>query len=307
MKLLKRTFRKILNKIFASSYAKQDSILMMNGLQCMQSMLANDNIKKLSDAEFKVYSQWGEDGIIAFLVSKLEIENNVFIEFGVENYTESNTRFLLKQFNWSGLVIDGSKDNIDYINNDEIMWKYNLTALKAFITKDNINELISSYTSEKDIGLLSIDIDGNDYWIWKAINVINPRIVVCEYNTLFGGDLSLTIPYDQSFVRNQSHHSNLYFGASICALKDLAIDKGYKFIGSNSSGCNAFFIRKDLFSQLSIEVNNDFIKSNVRESRDNQGKLNYLNREDQLSEIMNMSLFDIKSNTTQNISEIFSL
>jgi len=307
MKFFKRALEKIHNKVFASFNVKQDSILMLSGLHYMQNLLANDKVKKITDAEFKVYSQWGEDGIIAFLVSKLNIKNKVFIEFGVEDYTESNTRFLLKQFNWSGLVIDGSKENIEYINNDEIMWRYNLSTLQAFINKDNINELISAYTSEKDIGLLSIDIDGNDFWVWKAINVINPRIVICEYNNLFGGDLSLTIPYDSSFVRNKSHYSNLYFGASISALKGLAVEKGYVYIGSNSSGCNAFFVRKDLVSQLPIEVNNNFVKSNVRESRDKKGKLNYIDKSQQLNEIKDMSLLDIESNSIKKISEIFSL
>lgn len=307
MKLFRRAFRSLLNKIFASSFAKQDSILMMNGIQCMQSMLSIDNLKTLNDTEFKVYSQWGEDGIIAFLVSKLNIENNIFIEFGVENYTESNTRFLLKQFNWSGLVIDGSKDNIDYINKDEIMWKYNLTPLQAFITKDNINDLISSYTTEKDIGLLSIDIDGNDYWIWESIEVINPRIVVCEYNNLFGGEQSVTIPYDPFFVRNEFHYSNLYFGCSISALKNLATKKGYSFIGSNSTGNNAFFIRNDLREGFPLVVKNDFIESRFRESRNKNGDLNFFDRTSQLNEIKHLQLLDIENNNLDKISKLFSI
>jgi hypothetical protein len=307
MKLFRRAFRKLINKIFASSSTKADSILMMNGIQCMHSMLSIDNLKTLNDTEFKVYSQWGEDGIIAYLVSKLNIENNIFIEFGVENYTESNTRFLLKQFNWSGLVIDGSKENIDYIKKDEIMWKYNLTPLQAFITKDNINDLISSYTTEKDIGLLSIDIDGNDYWIWESIEVINPRIVICEYNNLFGGEQSVTIPYDPFFVRNELHYSNLYFGCSISALKNLATKKGYSFVGSNSAGNNAFFIRNDLREGFPLEVKNDFIESRFRESRNKNGDLNFFDRASQLNEIKHLQLLDIESNNLDKISKLFSI
>ena len=307
MRYLKNIFNKIIRKLFATLEAKQDAILMMNGHLSVQNMLANNNIEKLSDVEFKVYSQWEEDGIIAFLVSKLKIENNVFIEFGVENYTESNTRFLLKKFNWSGLVIDGSKENIDYINKDEIMWKYNLTPFQAFITKDNINDLISSYTSEKDIGLLSIDIDGNDYWIWESIDVINPRIVICEYNNLFGGDQSVTIPYDQFFVRKESHYSNLYYGCSISALKNLATKKGYSFIGSNSAGNNAFFIRNDLRESFPLEVKNDFIESRFRESRNKNGDLNFFDRASQLNEIKHLQLLDIKNNNLDKISKLFSI
>ena len=307
MRYLKHIFKKIISKLFAKFDAKQDAILMMNGHLCVQNILANNNIEKLSDAEFKVYSQLGEDGIIAFLISKISVPNQIFIEFGVENYTESNTRFLLKYFNWKGLVIDSSKKNIDYINNDEIMWKNGITAIQAFINKDNINEIISSYTKEKDIGLLSIDVDGNDYWIWKSLEVVHPRIVICEYNNLFGGDLLLTVPYDPLFAREKYHYSHLFFGSSIAALKHLASDKGYLYIGSNSSGNNAFFVRKDLASQIPIEVNDEFIQSNIRESRNKKGKLNYLNRVNQLKEIKNMSLLDIETNSIKKISDLFSL
>ena len=307
MRYLKHIFKKIISKLFATLDAKQDAIIMMNGYLCVQNILVNNNIEKLSDAEFKVYSQWGGDGIIAFLISKISVSNHIFIEFGVENYTESNTRFLLKYFNWNGMVIDSSKNNIDYINNDEIMWKNGITAIQAFINKDNINDIISSYTKEKDIGLLSIDVDGNDYWIWKSIDVVHPRIVICEYNNLFGGDLLLTVPYDPLFEREKYHYSHLFFGSSIAALKNLASDKGYLYIGSNSSGNNAFFVRKDLASQIPIEVNDKFIQSNIRESRNKKGKLNYLNRVDQLKEIKNMSLLDIETNSIKKISDLFSL
>lgn len=101
------------------------------------------NSKDIGDNEFKVFSQWGEDGIIQFLIDNIDIKEKTFIEFGVENYTESNTRFLLQNNNWRGLVIDGSEENISYIKNDSIYWKHNIKAECAFITKDNINQLIN--------------------------------------------------------------------------------------------------------------------------------------------------------------------
>lgn len=103
--------------------------------------------------------------------------------------------------------------------------------------------MISDYTDEEDIGILVVDIDGNDYWIWKEINVIKPRIVVCEYNALFGKEKSLTIPYDPSFVNPDFAH----YGVSLRALVDLADEKGYYFVGCNSAGNDAFFVRKDVF------------------------------------------------------------
>ena len=123
-----------------------------------------DNIQ---EAEFKVFSQFGDDGIIQYLVNRVEIPagRRRFIEFGVENYRESNTRFLLLNNNWSGLILDGSAENINSIKNDQIYWKHELTAVHSFIDRDNINELIAANGFAGEVGILSIDIDGNDYWI----------------------------------------------------------------------------------------------------------------------------------------------
>ena len=136
--------------------------------------------------EFKVYSQWGEDGIIDHLVSRASIENRTFVEFGVENYTEANTVFLLKHRNWRGLVIDGSQDHVESIRRGQVLWRHDLFAECAFITTENINDLIRKNDFNGDLGLSSVDIDGNDYWVWDAITCVSPRIVVSEYNSLFG-------------------------------------------------------------------------------------------------------------------------
>lgn len=199
----------------------------------------------LADKEFRVFSQWGEDGIIQYLVRRLEIENKTFVEFGVEGYVESNTRFLLVNNNWSGLILDGSIDNINQIKQSRIYWAYNLKAAHSFITRDNINEVLTENGVKGEIGLLSIDIDGNDFWVWQAINVINPVIVVVEYNYRFGKEAAVTIPYQESFDRNASGQSPIYFGASLKALCWLAERKGYDFVGCNSNAVNAFFVRKD--------------------------------------------------------------
>ncbi len=231
----------------------------------------------LTDNEFRVFSQWGEDGIIQMLLRHLEIPNKIFIEFGVENYTECNTRFLLVNDNWSGLVIDGSPENICSIKKDPIYWQHNLKAVNAFIDKDNINKIIAENGIKGEIGILSIDIDGNDYWVWQAIDVVNPAIVIIEYNSRFGKDKAVTIPYAPSFVRSEAHYSMVYYGASLKALYKLGKAKGYAFVGSNSAGNNAFFIRQDLkpscIKELTVEEG--YIPSQFRESRDEQGNFSY--------------------------------
>ncbi len=184
-------------------------------------------------SEFQVFSQWGEDGIIEYLVNKIGIENKTFIEFGVENYLESNTRFLLINRNWSGLVIDGSIENINNIKSQDIYWKYNLKVVCEFINKKNINSIFLQNNLQNEIGLLSIDIDGNDYWIWDSIDAINPIIVICEYNSVFGPSEKVSIPYDENFIRNKKHYSNIYYGASISAFNYLAEKKVYSMVAGN--------------------------------------------------------------------------
>lgn len=225
--------------------------------------------------EFRVFSQWGEDGIIQHLISQVRIDRPIFIEFGVENYTESSTRFLLVNNNWSGLVIDGGAENIEFIRNDPIYWQYNLKAEQAFVTRENINELFTRNGMRGEIGLLSVDIDGNDYWVWEAIEVVQPVITVVEYNARFGPDAAVTIPYDPAFVRSRAHHSMLYFGASLKALCRLGEKKGYAFVGCNSAGNNAFFVRRDRLPSGVAELSaaEGFVRNQFRESRDAAGRL----------------------------------
>ena len=261
--------------------------------------------KFLTDFEFKVSSQGGEDGIIQFIINQIDIANKIFIEFGVENYTESNTRFLLQNNNWSGLVIDGSTENINYIKNDPIYWRYNLKAECAFIDRDNINRLISANGISGDIGLLSIDIDGNDYWVWAALDCVNPRIVICEYNSLFGPEAKVTIPYDSKFQRSNAHYSNLYYGASIAAITTLANKKGYSLVGSNSAGNNIFFVRNDLVAGIKKYTAADaYVKSKFRESRDTKGNLTFLDFEQRFELVKDLQVYDLVTGKNINIKDI---
>lgn len=254
-------------------------------------------------AEYKVFSQWKDDGIIQFLVEYLNIPNKVFIEFGVENYYESNTRFLLMNNNWKGLILDGSAAHVASIKQQDIYWKYDLTAVQSFVTAENINDTIKSNGFSGEIGLLHIDIDGNDYWVWKAINCVDPVIVIMEYNSVFGNEKPWVTPYKESFNRTAAHHSNLYFGASIVSLADLAEEKGYKFIGCNSSGNNAYFVRKDHVGALkTLSAEEGYVLSRFRESRDEQGNLTYTPGEDRIKVLHGMEIFNTRRNTIENIS-----
>ncbi|SFG89687.1 hypothetical protein SAMN05660649_03068 [Desulfotomaculum arcticum] len=271
----------------------------------MQKIKEQSNINSLKDVEFKVFSQWGEDGIIQYILSKIPIENEIFIEIGMENYTESNTRFLLINDNWKGLIIDGNSKSIKYIKSDPIYWKHDLTAICKFITRENINDLIASAGISGDIGLLSIDIDGNDYWIWDAITMVSPRIVICEYNTVLGDDYAITIPYDPHFIATQAHYSGLYFGCSLPALCKLADAKGYDFIGSNSVGVNAFFVRKDLSQPFKVVTPQEgYIEGKFRISKDKYGSLSYVSGRDRLGVIADLKIYDLELGATRPLREV---
>lgn len=303
------------NVPIANGYEKDDKELkciqeknLFLSARILANTVCNKELRSLEEAEFQVYSQFGEDGIIQWLIHNTDIASKTFIEFGVEDYSEANTRFLLMNNNWSGLIMDGSEENMDRLKNWEYLWKYDLTAVTAFITKDNINQLILDAGFRGDIGILSIDLDGNDWWILNAIECVSPRILICEYNNIFGAEKRVTVPYDEEFVRGKKHYSNLYWGCSIAAFCGWAQEKGYYYMGSNSAGNNAFFVRKDCINPDKIPKDaNVFVESKYRESRDQAGNLTYLRGIDRLHCIKSMELFDIETGCINTIENIYHL
>lgn len=250
----------------------------------------------MQEAEFSVFSQWGDDGIIQFLIDRCDVANDSFVEFGVEDYRESNTRFLLVNDNWKGLVIEMNEDQVKEIRDQRLFWRHELTAVNAMVTTENINPILKREGFTGEIGLLHIDIDGNDYWVWKAIEAIAPSIAVIEYNSLFGPDRAITIPYDPDFRRDKAHYSYLFFGASLPALCDLAEDKGYSFVGCNSAGNNAFFVHDDRLGEVDpISIQDGFVRSRFRESRDRGGNLNYLTGKERTEAIRGLEVWNTRA------------
>lgn len=205
--------------------------------------------------EFRVYSQFGEDGLLQFLFREIKDAPHTFVEFGVEDYQEANTRFLLLQDrSWSGLVLDGDDANVDAIRRDVAYLRYPLKAAAAWISRENINDLLREQDMVGKIGLLSIDIDGNDYWVWETITVVDPAVVVVEYNYRFGPQVCAVVPYDARFDKATAHPSGIYYGASLAALTALARRKGYALVGCSGGGVNAFFVRRESLSEMVHEV-----------------------------------------------------
>lgn len=197
---------------------------------------------------YKVYSQNDEDGIINEIFKRIGTTNKVFVEFGVQNGLECNSHFLLHK-GWTGLWIEGSKKYCQSIREafGKPISTGVLNVVNAFINKDNINKLISVGLKNmcgrgQNIDLLSIDIDGNDYWVWKEISCIMPRVVVIEYNAKFPPDFEWIMNYDEKHIWKRDDEQ----GASLKALEKLGSELGYQLVGTNLTGSNAFFVRKDL-------------------------------------------------------------
>ena len=192
--LIKSKVKMVYEKLKRKTQRHSGTALLLLGKQMawqVASLPSNTDFRKIG---FKVFSQWDEDGIIQYLISKIPIENKTFIEFGVENYEESNTRFLLVNDHWQGMVMDACEADIRYIQTDRIHWQFDLQAKCAWITRDNINSLLLEAGFSRDVGLLSIDINGNEYWIWESIQSVKPRIVIAEYNSVFGLQ-PISVPY----------------------------------------------------------------------------------------------------------------
>jgi hypothetical protein len=294
----------IIKKVFQHLQNKKDlETILINQGKILSTLNSQKNATKLSDYEWKIFSQWGEDGIIDFLVSEVSIVNKTFIEFGVENFSESNCRYLLMKSDWNGFVIDSSQKNIKKLKNSYYFWKYDLQALVAFIDINNINELLIKSGFERDLGILSIDIDGNDYHILNKIDCFDPRIIICEFNPLFGNDRKITVPYDPKFYRTKKHYSNLYWGASINALRSLLTKQDYTLVGTGMQGGNAYFIKNSLMTDhLRILAKNPFcFNFNWRESRDINGNLNFLRAELRYKEIKGMNVLNVETGNLEKL------
>lgn len=201
------------------------------------------NNKKLNIFEYQVYSQYGEDGIINEIFSRLQITEGYFVEFGVETGLECNTTNLLIN-NWIGLWIEGCEASFNQITNifqNEIE-SNRLKVINKYVTKDNIERLLKESEVPTDFDILSIDIDYNDYHIWDSIKSFKPKVVVIEYNAVLRPPTEYVVKYNED-----GNHGifTSHFGASLYSLELLAKEKGYSLVGCSFSGVNAFFIRDD--------------------------------------------------------------
>ncbi len=202
---------------------------------------------KINEYEYKITSQNNEDGIIEYIFSKIP-NNKVFVEIGF-SYYECNTLNLIKN-GWKGKLIDIDKDECLSLRRLTSFFfpRSKIKILNKKVLKENINELVFSDLEDKTIDFFSLDIDGNDYWVLKDLNVENINVICCEYNHFIGNNVKKTIPYNP----NHKWVNNGCFGASLLAITELMLTKGFSLVAVESSGTNAFFIKNKLAKEFEV-------------------------------------------------------
>ena len=304
MQFIKKIIKKIFVDTIGYEFFEKKIFLEGSKFAFLQSKKIQ-KVKNLSELEFSVFSQWGDDGIINWLTDKIPIKNRIFVEIGTEDYKESNTRFLLKYKNWKGYLIESNDLQVKNINKQSIVWKHDLEVLNIKVQKKNINKIFKNLSLPKKIGLLSLDIDSNDYWIWSEIDSIKPTIFVCEFNSTFGDKKAISVPYDEDFERKKLHYSNLAFGASLEAFKFMCKKKNYTFIGTNSSGVNAYFVDNDYIKFIKKKIKKfESFPSKIRESRDKNFKKSFVGGNNRFNKIKGIKVVDIKSGNLIKLDSI---
>jgi hypothetical protein len=212
----------------------------------------------LAEVEFRAFSQNGEDGILLYLFSLLSAGGRRVVEICAGDGRECNSANLLINHGWSGLLFDGDKTNVErgrqFYEGHPDTHTFPPRWVSEWVTRENVNELIQNEGFDGEIDLLSLDIDGNDYWIWEAIEAVQPRVVVAEIQCIWSNERSVTVPYDPQFRARYVDGFGIYSGASLPAFVKLAARKGYRFVGVQRLGFNAFFVRNGIAEELIPEA-----------------------------------------------------
>ena len=286
-----------LNSVLASKLKIQMGI---NQAMTQSLISLGDQEIPLWDFEFRVFSQWGEDGIINYILNKTNIAKPNCLEIGVEDFTECNTRFLAEYRSSNLYLVDSSPAAADTIAALDLAWKSTIHFENNHVTIENINDIIRR--ANKKLGkldLFSLDIDGVDYWILNEIEFMDFEIVILEYNSYFGPDLLVTVPYKENFARSDAHYSYQFYGASLSAYIELMANKGYFFLGSNRANTNAFFVKEKYqgdFKHIKTFERSAHTLLNVRDSRNISGDLDFRPQLEIRELLSHLEVFDISNN-----------
>lgn len=196
--------------------------------------------QSLTPWELRAFSQNGEDGILGEILRRIGASTRFFVEFGAETGSEGNCVFLADVAGWRGLFIEAEESAYA-----ELARKFaplgRVRTLRGTVTPDNVQELFQRGRVPHELDVLSIDVDGSDYWVWEALRDYRPRVVVIEYNALLPPERRLVQPRDLG-----AWDGTDYYGASLGAVKELGRSKGYRLVHTELAGVNAFFVREEL-------------------------------------------------------------
>lgn len=218
-------------------------------LRYRRQVMSGETLPAVTETGFRVFSQFDEDGILLFLLAVAGSGTRRFVDIGAgDGYTGSNCANLALNLGYHGLLIDGNPVLADrarrfYAAHPDSR-HFPPVVVCAKVTRGNVNSVIEDAGFEGDIDVLTIDIDGNDYWIWEAIDCIRPRIVLVEAHVEFGME-SIVVPYDEDFTWRPGMHPH-YLGASPVALTKLGSSRGYTLVAANRLGFNLFYLRNDI-------------------------------------------------------------
>ena len=297
--------KKLIYNFFFRKY--QNMKLYMIGLSHILLMRKNySKVNKLSDVDYKIFSQNGEDGILDYLLYQLKIEKPKYIEIGVGDYTELNTRFIFERCSPKGVIVDCLENLEEKIKKNFSLWKSELKIVNDFVNPNNIIKIMREADTLNNLDIFSLDIDGIDYWILKELPKDFSKIAIVEFNPIFGKNLKVSVPNITNFDRKKYHYSNLCFGMSLQAAIEIMNEKNFYFVGTNLLRNNAFFISKnykkeEYFKNLVINNIENSTDANFTESRDIKGNLNFLNYQKRVKEILECEVVDLSVNSNIKI------
>ena len=272
---------------------------------------ASSTFTMLWDSEFRVYSQFGEDGILEFLCTSLGLVKPKVLELGAGDFTECNSRFLAENRQASVFAVDAQPSLVKSVETSHLMWRNTIWPMTTWITPGNAPTLEREARSRMNgIDILSLDVDGNDFWIAQALDFEGISCVVVEYNPLFGGNVPVAIPRKDQFDRAAEHWSRLYYGASLKAWLFLMQSCNFEFLGTNRAGNNAFFVHRTLRNLVPLPRVDDrdlakFLDWRVRESRDVRGRLTYLSHDECIALIGDLPLVNVVTGSSVTVREAY--
>jgi hypothetical protein len=267
--------------------------------------------QSLNSYGFSVWSQTDEDGILNFLVTRLNLPKPRCLEIGAGNFLQSNFRYLAEIRNASVYAVDAREDLERTVRSLDVSWLAPVIAHQEWITPDNIADIISlAKQAFGSLDLVSIDLDGNDYWVLSEADLSDVSLVMVEANLLFGSTEPVSIPRNDRFSRFSAHHTGLYWGASLSAWVYLLQLRGFRLVGRNTKGFNAFFVRDSLIKADPVlqafaqNASLDSLGFDIREGRDDKGLLTYKNSKQLIASASTLPVVNVIKNEILTVGDL---